>query len=265
MNKPQFEWQQCYTSFVNLDHRADRLHHMLDQLTRVKIKAERTRGIYPSEIPNTTRAYDKMLQRTKGAAGCHLAQVSIMDKALKLNKSAFVMEDDLIFCDDFRERMSYIQNFINTHDPDFDVIWLGGTVHINPANWHTGLHPDLPGAKPIGRDAERTADNRIVRTYGAFCTYAYIVNIRSLGKIIKMLEDNVHTSMGIDWLFIKLQPELKTYMYLPGCVKQMDNQSDIGNGITEFSGFSKLGAHWYQDKMEDFNPDSYEWGEAGIF
>ncbi len=255
-----FNWKTCHFSFVNLDHRPDRLEHMKAQLSRVGIEAERTRGILPHEIPKDTKAYDKMLNRTKGAAGCHLAQMSIMKEALKLGKSAFVMEDDLVFCQDFRERMSYIQNFLNT--TDWDVMWLGGTVHINPSEWHTGRNPDLQGIEFAGRDAELTSDKRIIRTYGAFCTYAYIVNVNSLEKVIGLLEENVHRSMGIDWLFIYLQNQLKTFMFMPGCVKQLDNQSDIGTGMTIFSGFSKLGPYWYQDKMEDFDPYKFNWAEC---
>jgi len=248
-------WKNSYFSFVNLDHRKDRLIHMAAQLHNVGIVAERTRGIMPSEIKGDTRVYDKMLSRTKGAAGCHLAQVSVMKKALELGKSAFVMEDDIIFCKDFQKRMDYIQEFLSGND--WDIMWLGGTVHINPAEWHTGRNPDLNSS--FGRDAEKTDDERIIKTFGAFCTYAYIVNIKSLQKVITLLEDNVHKSMGIDWLMIKLQPELNTFMFVPGCVKQMDNQSDIGNGITEFSGFAKLGEYWYQEKMEDFNPKQIQW------
>jgi hypothetical protein len=56
-------------------------------------------------------------------------------------------------------------------------------------------------------------------------------------------------SMGIDWLFILLQPNLKTYAFNPGCVKQIDNKSDIGDW-TQFSAFSNLGAHWWADTIE---------------
>jgi len=260
-----FVFKDCYAGFVNLDHREDRRQHMHCQLLKAGITAERTRGILPHEISATERlAFDKMLKRTKGAAGCHLAQVSVMKKALAQGKSALVMEDDLVFCEDFQSRVRDIEFFINEHEPDFDVFWLGGTVHINPPEWHTGSNPDLQGIPVLGRDAERTCNDNIIRTYGAFCTYAYIVNIKSLEKVIGLLEQNVHRSMGIDWLFIYLQPQLRTFMYLPGCVKQMDNQSDIGNGITMFSGFEKLGPYWYQDRKEQFNPSTFNFGEANV-
>jgi hypothetical protein len=120
------------------------------------------------------------------------------------------------------------------------------------------MRPDC--SAQLGRDFEKTSDERIVRTFGAFCTYAYVVNVKSAQKILDLLDSNMHFSIGIDWLFIKLQPQLKTFAFIPGSVKQMDNISDIGTGMTMFSGFSRLNGseansrYWYQEKMTDFNP-----------
>lgn len=256
-----FKFSEAYIGFLNLDHRTDRLTSITDQLKKVGLKGERTRGRLPDEFDLMDRKFQVMKNRTPGAIGCHYGQVEIMEKALAADKHAIVFEDDCIFCNDFQQRMEYIENFLNTYELDFDIFWLGGTVHINPAWWHTGNNRDLPDSK-IGKDAECTYDLHILRTYGAFCTYAYIVNKKSIKKVLDLLESVVHESMGIDWAMIKLQPQLKTFMFVPGCVKQMDNQSDIGAGPTIFSGFARLGAHWFQDNMKDFNPLSYEWAEA---
>jgi len=144
-------------------------------------------------------------------------------------------------------------------------------VHIGPAWWHTGSNRDLPSSNltpsaeyAIGRDAETTEDLRMIRTYGAFSTHAYIVNLTSIAKVVSMLDGIMHEAMGIDWAFIKLAPQLKCYMMLPGMVKQMDNMSDIGFGITKFSGFSMLGPYWWADKMEDFDPATFDFKEAKI-
>lgn len=263
-----------YASFINLDHRKDRLQHMEAQLSRIGLKAERTRGLLPHEVKEP---YDKiavMQKRTPGAIGCHYSQVSIIETAYTLGKSALVMEDDLVFCHDFNQRLDYIQNFLNTV-PDWDVFWLGATFHTKPAGWHrieNGRHTnsDLSFCQcTLNRDAETTHDPHIMRTYGIWSTYAYIVNYKSIPKILGLLDQNVYRSMGIDWLFIMLQPELKTYCFVPGCVKQIDNVSDIGlnNGrpaVTKFSGFAYLGQYWYQDRMTDFNPRTFDWGECKI-
>lgn len=266
-----FIWRDSYISYLNLDHRIDRLIHIEQELLRVGIKAERTRGKLPNEFDLFAPHLQVMRLRTAGAIGCHYGQVEIMKTALEKNKSAFVLEDDCVMGTDIQERLDYIEKFINNQD-DWDVIFLGGTVHIGPPWWHKQGHsPDLQACDcTLQRDAELTDDPRMVRTYGAFSTHAYIVNVKSIEKILSYFNENVHLSMGIDWLFIKMQPQLKAYMFLPGCIKQLDNMSDIGFGITRFSSFSKLNgslensAYWWADKISDFDPAIFDFKEAKI-
>jgi GR25 family glycosyltransferase involved in LPS biosynthesis len=250
----------CYSSFINLDSRPDRLAHMQRELERVGIKAVRTRGILPEEYDGDPAKIQVMLNRTPGAIGCWLAQTQIMREAWEKGQSALVMEDDLVFCSDFQERMEIASDFleiklskISEYMP-WDVFWLGGTYHVNPPVWHKD---------DLGRDAERTKHPRIVRTFGAFSTHAYYVRYSAIPGILKLLDGIMERSMGIDWAFIQLQPHLLTYAFAPGCVIQYDNASNIGNGVTVFSKFAELGAHWFADRMEDFDPDVYDWGEAG--
>jgi GR25 family glycosyltransferase involved in LPS biosynthesis len=259
----------CYISYLNLDSRADRLQHMQNELTILikngtpeMINAVRTRGKLPEEIDNGTNPkYQVMWKRTKGALPCHYGQVEIMQTALENEKHAFVLEDDVHFCEDFKERIEYIETAL--WGKYWDIIWLGGTTHI-PAYWHTGNNPDLLDTTHRG-DTEPTDDERIVRTYGAFCTYAYIVNKNSIEKVLNMLESVVHLSMGIDWAMIKIQPQLNTFMFFPGCCRQIDNRSDIGQGDTIFSGFAALNGrfdnsrYWFQERMEDFSPTEIQW------
>jgi hypothetical protein len=161
------------------------------------------------------------------------------------------MEDDLVFCDDFQKRLEHIDRFCQTHI--WDVIWFGGTFHVNPPWWHRNK---------LGRDAEQTDDPRMMRTFGAFSTHAYLVNCASIGRILRWHEKILPVSMGIDWSFIQMEPTLSTYAFVPGCIIQYDNQSDIGHGITAFSGFKKLGPYWYAPHMEDFDPTTFDWHEA---
>lgn len=242
----------CYARFVNLDHRPDRLALMEQTLEKAGIMAFRTRGMLPSEYDGPPSRIQGMLKRPqKGAIGCYFSQLSIMEEAFKRTQHAFVMEDDLVFCADFQERMILITEFCRTHP--WDVIWLGGTFHVNPPWWHK---------QTLGRDAEQTGYPRMMRTYGAFCTYAYIVNVKSLQKIFRMLEGVLPTSIGIDYSFIQIQPKLHTYAFVPGCCIQYDHESDIGKGKTIFSGFAKLGPYWFQQRMAEFDPATFNWHEA---
>jgi GR25 family glycosyltransferase involved in LPS biosynthesis len=251
-----FNWRECYISFVNLSHRADRLHHITSELARVGILAERTEGMYPNEFDRNDPKLQVQWKRTPGSIGCMYSQMKIMRKAYSLGRSAMIFEDDVILCSDIKERLDYLQNFLNRQD-DWSVAWLGGTVHINPPQWHTGTNPDLIGTE-LRKDAERTDDPRIIKCYGAFSTFAYIVHYENIPKVLELLESVMYLSMGIDWSFIKLGAQINTFMFLPGMAKQIDNKSDIGNGITYFSGFSRLGDYWFQDKSEMFDPSTLQ-------
>ncbi len=263
-----FKFNECHAEFVNLVHRKDRLAHMYGELQKAGINAERHLAISTGHMtPDTCNpSHITMAKRTPGAIGCFLSQMAVMSNALGAGKSAFVMEDDLIFCSDIQNRFAYIEKFINEQDPDFDVIWLGGTFHV-PSYWHTGSNPLHPTAT-LGKDAERTSDPRIIRTYGAFSTHAYIVNHKSILNVLSMLVEDMPTSIGIDFSFIRMQPSLRTYAFVPGCIKQMDNKSDIGAGMTIYSGFSRLNGteensrYWWQDRMEDFDPLNFDWKDA---
>lgn len=261
---------EYYASFVNLDTRQDRLNHMQKELSRVGISAVRQRAIPWKELDTNDYKLQTMINRTPGAAGCHMSQVEVMKKAFEAGQNAFVMEDDLVFASDFQERMDYIDKFLA--GKEWDIFWLGATFH-SPAYWHkigqSNMRPDC--SAQLGKDFDHTEDHRIKRTYGAFCTYAYIVNYNSIQKVLSLLDTHLHESIGIDWLMIKIQPQLQCFAFVPGSVKQLDNRSDIGinrdgsPAHTHFSGFSKLNGteensrYWFQDKITDFDPNTFEW------
>lgn len=262
----RFKFEECYKGFLNMPHRTDRFDHMNNQFKRLGFTANRHVGKKPNEYDLNDPKVQVMKNRTPGAIGCMYGQMGIMQEALSQGKSAVVFEDDLIFCEDFNDRIPIIETFINEEEPDFDIMWLGATFHT-PAFWHkkgkSGMSPNC--SLQLGYDCQTTSNPRIIRTYGSFCTYAYIVNKSSIQKVLDLLNDFMPKTIGIDYSFIALGDKLKSFAFVPGSVKQMDNQSDIGDGMTIFSGFSRLNGteensrYWYQNKMEDFNPETFEW------
>lgn len=249
----------CYIGYVNLDHRTDRLEHMIGELKRIDINAERTRGKLPQEFDLTDPKYQVQVNRTPGSIGCWAGMVEIAEKALSLNKHAIIFEDDLVFCNDIHDRFRIIEEFDNEFI--WDVIWLGGTVHINPPYWHTGKNPDLQ-TENLGRDCLYIGHKYLYRSFGSFSTHAWILNKKSIRKVIDMLDSIQHEAMGIDWGHIKISPKLDNYVFLPGCIIQKDNISDIGHGETKFSSFKSLGAHWFAKNLNEFNHDAYNWAEV---
>lgn len=256
-----------HIAFVNLAHRTDRLTNMETELARVGIQANRIRGMLPSEYDGGQNV-SVMMARTPGAVGCHYSQVRIMKEARAFGRHAWVMEDDLHFGEDFNERFAEIETWMGSNS--WDVFWLGSSFHVNPPFWHTvggsKMRPDC--SAELGYDAKCTDNPRIMQTFGAFATFAYIVNVNSIDKILNLFDEHIHESIGIDWLFVKLQPQLKCFAYVPGLVRQIDNRSDIGTGDTIWSGFLKLNgtyensAYVFQERKQMFEPSDFNWAEA---
>jgi GR25 family glycosyltransferase involved in LPS biosynthesis len=235
---------------------------MEGQLSKVGLKAIRHRGKKPQEYNLDDPKYRVMLNRTPGAIACHEGQVDIMKTAQSIGSHALVMEDDIIFCEDFNKRLDYIDNWTMTHN--WDIVWLGASFHVNPPYWHkfgqSGMPPDC--SAQLGYDIQTTNDPRMIRTYGAYVTFAYIVNKESIQRITDYLEWFLPQSIGIDYAMIaaaKYRPEFKFFSFVPGCVMQMDNMSDIGSGMTMWSGQLNNGPYVFQKLMTDFNPETFKW------
>lgn len=245
-------WSDIEWWYVNLAERPDRRKHAEAEFARAGIVPRRFEAFHPSDWSGPDWKVQRMRQRTPGAIGCWQSQQHCIRTGQGEGRIVAVCEDDACFCDDLRERVDHLLDVLVW---DFDIIWLGATFHCNPSKWHKDT---------IGRDVECTSDPRIVRTYGIWSTYAYLVNGSSVAKICKLLDDNMHQSDGIDHCAILyLEPALKTFCFVPGCARQYDNRSDIGTGVTVFSNFATLGPYWYADKMEDFDPKEFDWKEAG--
>lgn len=226
-----FSPEQFHAQFVNLRDRTDRREHMERELARVNIPATRFEAFHPAQFPYPK--FDKMRNRTPGAIGCFMSQLGVMANAKKTGKSALVMEDDVIFADDIHKRFQYIGKALETIE--WDVMYLGATVHLRN-EWHKNKLCDI----------EKTDDPRIFRVYGEWGTYAYVVNHRSIEKVMRLLYEHINQSIGIDYSMIMLSDEIRQYCFIPGSAFQIDSQSSIGNGITYFSHFMKMGRYVFQ-------------------
>lgn len=257
----------CYIAYINLAHRKDRREHMEKELERVGIKAERFEAISTKGPEWNKEPYLTMFNRTRGAIGCYLSMLSVMKIALEQKKHAFILEDDVHFCQDFTERLAHVDEFLLDHQ--WHIFWFGALFHCGPPYWHTGRNPLLMRSC-LGYDAKLTDDPNIIRTFGCFSTHCWLVNRDFLEEVIARFESVINESIGVDFSAIMLQPQLLTYTYVPGMAIQIDNMSDIGQGMTVYSGFSKLNgtkensAYWFQEKNEDFNPLSFNWQECRI-
>lgn len=261
-----FNKDTIYAAYCNLDSRPDRNEKMIAELERVdlEIPIVRQRSYPWEELYNNFSDEEKLKvdvmvkRKTPGAIGCWFSQMEVMKEALRQGKHAIVLEDDIVVCNDMPQRLKIIFTYLNQHE--WDIFWFGGTYHLEPT-WHKSVegrhvHPDLQMCNCLlNRDWEETLHPAIVRTYGAFSTHAYMVNKNRIQHVLDFLDRRMSISMGIDFLMILEQPNLNCYAFNPGCMKQFDGQSNIGDGISRFSGFRSLGNHWFSKSMDKYIPD----------
>jgi len=239
--------------YINLASRPDRDNHAREQFQRYNIRARRFEGFTPEEWPGDSTKVDRMRKRTPGAVGCYQSQMHIIRLAQGGDRVVAVCEDDVVLCNDLEKRLDYIDSNLVW---DWDIFYLGATFHV-PGVWCH--HKDCATWGSIGVDAEPTTDPRILRTYGIWGTYAYLVNPKNAAKVCTLFDEHIHQSDGIDHLAIRLGSRLNTFCFIPGCAWQYDSESNIGNGITRFSSFKKLGPYAWTDRMEEFNPLGFDW------
>lgn len=251
-----------YAAYCNLKIRPERNDCMIEELKRVGIEMERIESFPWKELWDNASEEDRHRysfmhdkRKTPGAIGCWESQIEILKCALSQGKNAWVNEDDLLFCDDMQERLKIIFEFLE--GKDWDVFWLGGTFHKD-AVWHkldeNGKHtnPELQMCTcQLNRDYEEIGHPYIVRTYGAFSTMSYIVNVDKIQKHLDLMYRDMHFSMGVDWWYILRQPEMNCFAFDPGCVRQYNSYSNIGNGMANHDGFEySCGKYFFQRKMD---------------
>lgn len=244
--------------YINLSRRPDRREHAEAEFAKVGIDAQRFEAFTPDQWRGTPEQVARMQAGvpggTPGAIGCFHSQTEVIRTVVDTDRVVCVCEDDVVFCEDLKTRLAYLDEHLMW---DWDIIWGGATFHV-PGVWCH--HEDCKDWGPsIGRDVVPTNDPHILRAYATWSTYCYFVNGIHARKVLDLFDANIHRARGIDHLCIILGDQLNAYSFVPGCSWQMDGQSNIGDGVTDFSGFKKLGAYSWTDYMGDFDPTTFNW------
>lgn len=227
---------------ISLPNRTDRREWVETHLNSFNIPFE-----FFNAKTSSAQNYDnlKFLQGIKSPnIGCALSHYELI-KNHNSSKILGIFEDDVLLCEDFLERFTYIENNFNL---DWDIFFLSSFYHLNTDNnrWHKS------------GDFEFTDIKYIHRVYGSFCTHSYLVNPNSKEKILKLIRENSHKSYAIDHLYILIQPELNCFSFTPGMANQIVSHSDIDNTVKNQNTFEKtVGPHYFVNKLNDFDYDKY--------
>ena len=111
-------------------------------------------------------------------------------------KSALVLEDDVLLCDDFTNRFN-IQ--IKNISEDFDIIWVGSCCNLHIENIVSGKY--------------------LYKNGGSRCTHAYLISNKCALKMLDFVKTNNYPA---DFMFNKAITELnlENYWMEPDLISQ---------------------------------------------
>lgn len=233
--------------YVNLAHRPERNAYVRNELARVGIAAERFNALTGADYDGPRIPKGAL---TQGQLGCLMSHLRLWENARGTDGILGVVEDDVMLCDDFQERMQYVEDHF---DKPWDMFFWGSTYHINPSKWHK---------QDLGRDFEQTDVKYIHRIYGTWNTYCYFLNCQSAKRLVELFRAKLYQAKAIDHLLILLEPQLNCYCFTPGAAFQKNGPSDVGCGMTLFDGFLSMGPYVFQRRLADFDYDSFNWAEG---
>lgn len=207
--KNAFNTKNWKAYYINLEHRTDRREHIESEFKKVGIQAEKLSAMIDKDVVNfpeikltnvvspAPHSTDNscIAPHSDGNWGCTLSHYSILKKHLesKDEKILAIFEDDAYLSEDFNERLEYLQkNF----DLDWDMFYLG--------SWCRLIKDEKTKIKYVWRIRD------II-----YSGHGYLVNPKSLPKIIELVKEKAKETEIIDSIYCHLVPQLKMYAVIP--------------------------------------------------
>ena len=108
---------------INMDKDKERMKNVDDKLKKLGFQYKRISGIDGKKI------YPKYKKKTKlraGQLGCLLSHINILKDAKNNNfENILVLEDDIIFCKNFKEKLYNLVKKVKKNEKEFDMLYLG--------------------------------------------------------------------------------------------------------------------------------------------
>lgn len=210
------------TLFINLEQRADRLEHAVQQFKLMEIEAERVNAV----------------KTTIGAVGCTMSHI----KCLELAKSrdyeyVFICEDDITFTNPEILKTN-LQQFYENDEIQWDLLIIGGN--------------NVPPFQQI--------EPYCARVFYCQTTTGYVVKKQYYDTLISNFKESVQNLMrnpdnrrefALDIYWKRLQLRDFWYMITPPTVTQYESYSDIESKTVNYD-FLMLDMEkkWYIEQQE---------------
>lgn len=221
--------------YINLDHRTDRNARMLQEMTRMKIPANKFQRI-------------QAVQNERGAIGCTFSHIKAFQLAIdKKWKNVLIMEDDYTFINErekVEEGIQYFFKNVATKVPDWTVVNLsrGASQQMRPVDPST-----FKPFTPTDMYSLDRADKLIWKADAISSASGYIVNHTFYETILKNFREGVIGLMktynkptyACDMYWFPLQLNTNWYIFNPSLGYQYESFSDIEQRVVDYVAFDK--------------------------
>ena len=187
---------------INLKRRTDRLAEVKreckkNMLDMVLIEAVDGKEVYSHVEGNIM----------KGALGCYDSHLKALKLIKESGETGLIIEDDAVFIDNFR--VEYKKRIDELPDK-WDMFFLGGSML-----WENPTEP---------------YSENLLKAKNILCTQAYLVNIKSIDKLIKKVEEK---QWKIDVIYTDFQQKNNCFISYPEIAWQRKGYSDLVDSITD--------------------------------
>ena len=209
------------TLFINLDHRTDRLEHVLNEFKKMDINAERVNAI----------------KMKNGAIGCTLSHIKCIELAKTRGwEQVFICEDDITFLNPELLKKN-IESFYENDDIMWDVLIIGGN--------------NVPPYQQLYEYCARVFRNQTTTGYIVKKEYydVLLANFKeSAANLLRNPENKREFALDIYWNRLQLQDFW--YMVTPPTVTQYENYSDIEEKTTNYDFLMlDMDKPWFLERM----------------
>lgn len=181
---------------INLKKRTDRLEHITKECEMVRLGFELFEA-----IDGRIKHKDVGGRIMPAALGCYESHLEVLKLALKEDSHVLVLEDDCVFCESFWEEFS---KRLNRLPNNWDMFFLGGSL--------------------LWENAVEDYTDYLKKAKNVLCTHSYMVNKKSISKLINHLEKR---AFKVDVLYTEFQKENNCFISYPELTWQKEGYSDL--------------------------------------
>lgn len=125
------------TYVINLKSRPDRLQDFLIRLANANMTGVSVFNAIDGRICKPPAWWSV----SEGAWGCLMSHLRLAQDALQMGlKNYLVLEDDVIFCEDFYSKLETFMDSMEQYRDDWDMIYLGGQHYNNTVPFRVNKH-----------------------------------------------------------------------------------------------------------------------------